>query len=97
MLESKGCAMSRKQMVGVSDAAKTLSRQIDRVSEGEEVFILKNNAVKAVLVSIDEYERLCTLRDIAERYAIAGIVKERENEDPNKNITLEELAKKHGL
>jgi len=60
------------QMVGATEAARSLSRQIDRAKNGEKVFILKNNAVAAVLMGEDEYKRLRHSAEVADRLEIAN-------------------------
>lgn len=91
------CSIKPRQMIATSEAAKNLSKQIERVNKGEEVFILKNNAVKAVLLSLDEYEHLCYLADIAERLEIAKIAEERKSVDRSKDVDLEDFLAEHGL
>lgn len=91
------CAIRRDQMVSVSEAMKTLSKQIDKVSKGEEIFILKNNSAKAVLMGVDEYEHLCYLAEIAERLEVAQLIEERKNADRSKDVDLEDFLSDRGL
>lgn len=91
------CRISPSQMIGASEASKSLSRQIERVNKGEEIFILKNNAVKAVLLSLEEYEHLCYLAELAERLEIAEVIKERKTVDRSKDVDAEDFLAKYDL
>jgi len=95
--ESYECTILPSQMVGTSEAARNLSYQISRANKGEDIFILKNNAVKAVLLGYNEYERLCHLAELAETAEIAEIIAKRKNADRSKDMELGDFLKAHGL
>lgn len=91
------CAIPRGQMIPISKAAKSFAEQVNRAIKGEEVFIVKHNDVKAVLMGMEEYEHLCHMAEIAERINIAQLVEERKDADRSKDVDLEEFLRERGL
>jgi len=60
----------------------------------EKLAISKNNKLQAVLINIEEYERLKEAYDLMEHIEIAKKIEERKN---SKTISLEEVMKQHGI
>lgn len=97
MAKEYACAIRPDQLIASSDVARSLSKQIERVNKGEELFILRNSAVMAVLLSLDEFNKLCHLADIAERLEIAEMLEARKDVDRTKDVDLEKFLSKRGL
>ena len=55
---------------------------------------MKNNKLEAVIIDIEEYERLKEAYDLMEHMEIAKIVEERKG---SKTITFDALLKKEGI
>lgn len=70
---------SQKEMVGITELSKSLSGFIDKVSSKavEKLAIIKHNKPEAVIISIDEYERMKEFQDYLEDLEIANIIKKR--------------------
>ena len=86
-------------MVSVTELQKKLTKQIRDVSEsGEPVYVMKNNAIKAVIISVEEYQSLRDVEEVLEHFEIAEMVETRlAGHDRSRNISWEKIKEKHGL
>lgn len=88
--------LKRTQMVSSTDMARRFAEYLDRAtSSSESLFITKNNEIRAVLVSIEDFEWFSELEEIAEHLAIGKLVEARRNEPDV--IDLESLLRREGL
>ena len=89
-------AYSRDEIISVSDIARSFSGVLGDIINHtkEKVAISKNNKLEAVLVNIDEYEKLKEASEILEHLEIYKTIKQRED---SKTISLEDTMKKHGI
>jgi prevent-host-death family protein len=87
---------TRDEIISVSDVARGFSRVLKEIMNHtkERFAISKNNKLEAVVLSIDEYERLKEAYDLMEHIEIYKTVKERKE---SKIISLEESALKYGI
>jgi len=92
-------AYRRDEIISASDVARGFSAVLnDLIKNSKDKFaISKNNKLEAVLLPIDEYERMKEVMDVIEHIEIHNIVKKREKSPKSKYISLEESAKKHGI
>ena len=60
----------------------------------EKLAISKNNKLEAVIIPIEEYERMKEAYEYVENMEIARIIEERKN---SKTITFEELLERRGI
>lgn len=74
-------AYSRDEIISASDMARGFSGVLnDIISHTKERFaISKNNKLEAVILPIEEYERMQEALEMMEHIEIYNIVKEREN------------------
>lgn len=81
------------QMMPITKLQKELTQTVRKVSEeNESVYILKNNAMEAVLVPFQQYEYLSMLEEVFERLEIAENVKDRmARYDASKNVSWESI------
>ena len=89
---------ARDEIISATDIARGFSSVLKELANHtkEKFAISKNNKLEAVVVPIDEYERMKEALDMAEHIEIYNIVKSREN-SKSENISLEELASRHGI
>jgi len=89
-------AYSRDEIISASDVARNFSSVLkDIVSHTKErIAISKNNKLEAIVLPIDEYERLKEAYDLMEHTQIYKIVQARKN---SKTISLEYSASKYGI
>ena len=80
-------------MMPITKLQKTLTQTVRKLSENKNpVFILKNNAMEAVLMSFERYEYLSQLEELVEHQEIFATVNARmKNYDPSKSISLDDL------
>jgi PHD/YefM family antitoxin component YafN of YafNO toxin-antitoxin module len=89
-------AYSRDEIISVSDMARGFSNILGNIINHtkDKIAISKNNKLEAVIVKIDEYEKLKEAYNTLEHIQIYDKVKEREN---SKTVSLEESMKRHGI
>jgi len=89
-------AYTRDEIISATDLARNISSTLNSIAknEKEKIAISKNNKLEAVIVNIEEYERLKEAYELMEHIEIAKIVQDRKN---SKTITFEELLEKEGI
>ncbi|MBN2823743.1 MAG: type II toxin-antitoxin system Phd/YefM family antitoxin [Campylobacterales bacterium] len=92
-------AYSRDEIISASDMARGFSGVLnDLIAHTKERFaISKNNKLEAVILPIDEYERMQEALEMMEHIEIYNIVKERESTPKSQYLTLDELADNLGI
>ncbi len=87
---------SRDEIISASDMARGFSNVLkDIMNHTKERFaISKNNKIEAVVLQIDEYERLQEAYELVEHLEIYKKVQERKN---SKTVSLDASAKKYGI
>src|SRR5690625_2463265 len=91
------CALrlDRHQMISSTDAARRFSEYLDRTRTlSDRLFITRNNEIQAVLLSIEDFERLAELEELVEHLELAQLVVERQDEP---ETTLDQLIAQEGL
>jgi prevent-host-death family protein len=89
-------AYTRDEIISTTNLARNVSATLSSIVNNvkEKVAISKNNKLEAVIIDIEEYERLKEAYELVEHMEIAKIVKERKG---SKIITFDELLKKEGM
>ncbi len=87
-------AYARDEIISATDLARNVSGTINSVKTKEKVAISKNNKLEAVLLDIEEYERLKEAYELMEHIEIAKIVEERKG---SPTIDFETLLEKEGI
>jgi len=89
-------AYTRDEIISVSDITRSFSSVFGNIlnKTKEKIAISKNNKLEAVIVNIDEYEKLKEASNILEHMDIYNTVQQRSNSD---TITLEDSAKKYDI
>jgi len=87
---------SRNEIISASEIARGFSTVLkDLMNHTKERFaISKNNKLEAVVLPIEEYERLQEAYDLVEHMEIYQKVRSRKD---SKTISMEESAKKYGI
>lgn len=87
-------AYATNELVPSSQFAKQFGSYLAQIKNSavEKLAILKNNKVEAVLISKDEYERMCNALEEKENQEIISIVNERINTQ-YKTISHEDMLK----
>ncbi len=89
-------AYTRDEIISATDLARNVSATLSSIVKHtkEKVAIMKNNKLEAVIIDIEEYERLKESYELMEHMEIAKIVEERKG---SKTITFDELLKKEDI
>ncbi|MEA2100250.1 MAG: type II toxin-antitoxin system Phd/YefM family antitoxin [Campylobacterota bacterium] len=89
-------AYTRDEIISASDVARGFSSVLnDLIDHTKERFaISKNNKLEAIILPIEEYERMKEALEMMEHIEIYNTVKKREN---SKTINFEESASKYGV
>ena len=87
---------SREEILSASEVARSFSSVLKELMQHtkERFAVSKNNKIEAVVLSIDEYERLQEAYDLVEYMEIYNKVKARES---SKTISMDDAAKKYGI
>jgi prevent-host-death family protein len=87
---------SRDEIISATDMARGFSTVLKDLMEHtkERLAISKNNKLEAVVLPIDEYERLQEAYDLLEHIDIYHKVQERKD---SKTVTFEDSALRHGI
>jgi prevent-host-death family protein len=89
-------AYTRDEIISATDLARNVSATLNSIVQNvkEKVAISKNNKLEAVIIDIEEYERLKEAYELMEHMEIAKIVEERKD---SKTIDFEELLAEGGI
>jgi len=93
---------ARNELYSITDFTKQIGSVVASIKEHavEKIGILKNNKLEAVVISIDEYERLKEIEEevaLAEHRKIYQAVKEREETPLSEYVSMEEMAKRFDI
>ncbi len=89
-------AYTRDEIISATDLARNVSKTLNSITqhEKEKIAISKNNKLEAVVIGIEEYERLKEAYELMEHAEIAKIVEERKD---SATIDFETLLEKEGI
>jgi len=89
-------AYTRDEIISITELSRNLSTSLASVIDysKEKLAISKNNKLEAVILPIDEYERLAEFYEEMENREISRIVEERKDA---KTISFEELLELRGI
>jgi PHD/YefM family antitoxin component YafN of YafNO toxin-antitoxin module len=89
-------AYRRDEIISITDLARNLSTSLNSLINysKEKLAISKNNKLEAVIIPIEEYERMREAYEQMENIKITRIIEERKN---SKTITFDELLKQQGV
>lgn len=81
------------QMIPITKLQRELTQKVRQVSEtGENLYILKNNNMEAVMMPFQEYERLHDLEEIFVRFEIKSMLEDRlSNYNREDNVSWDEI------
>ena len=92
-------AYTRDEIISVTDLARNVSETLSSIAKNvkDKIAISKNNKLEAVIINIEEYEKLKEAYELLEHINIAKIVKDREKTPKSEYISLEKSAKDFGI
>jgi prevent-host-death family protein len=85
--------VNTKKLIPVTKLQKELTKKLKEVSDsGETFYVLRNNALAAVIISAEEYESLKEAEEMLEHFEIAEVIEKRlKGHDRSKNIPWEKI------
>jgi len=92
-------AYKRDEIISITDLARNLSTTLNSIIDysKDKLAISKNNKIEAVIIPVDEYERMVEAYEEIENMEIAKIIEERSQTGKENYIALEEFAQKRGI
>jgi prevent-host-death family protein len=89
---------TQNELVSATEISKQFGEYISKVKNGlvDKIGVLKNNKLNAVILSVEEYERMSEAMDLLEDITIYEEVQIRINEN-KKLLDGNDVLKKHGL
>ena len=90
---------ARNEIVSSSQFVRGFAGFLQRMtkSNDEKIVVIKNNQMQAVMIPIDEYERLKSLEEAAEQKEIFQTIQERKNTPGSKYVSYDDAMKMAGL
>jgi PHD/YefM family antitoxin component YafN of YafNO toxin-antitoxin module len=92
-------AYTRDEIISATDLARNVSATLNSVVKHaqEKIAIMKNNKLEAVIIDIEEYERLKNAYELMEHIEIAKVVEERRKTPKEEYLDGDEVLKSLGL
>ena len=92
-------AYTRDEIISTTELARNVSGTLSSITKNlkDKIAISKNNKLEAVLIDIEEYERLKDAYELMEHIEIAKIVEERRKTPKEAYTSLEESAQHFGI
>lgn len=92
-------AYTKNELASATEISKQFGEYISKVKNGivDKIGVLKNNKLNAVILSVDEYEKMSNAMELLENMQIYEEVKDRLNTSTNELLDGEDVLKKHGL
>ena len=92
-------AYTRDEIISATELARNVSGTLSSITKNlkDKIAISKNNKLEAVLIDIEEYERLKNAYELMEHMEIAKTVEERRKTPKEAYTTLEESAQHFGI
>ncbi len=90
---------TRNEIVSSSQFVRNFATFLQRMtkSNDEKIAVIKNNQMQAVMIPIDEYERLKSLADANEQKLIYEAIQSRKDTPASEYVSYEDAIKQAGL
>ena len=91
-------AYTQNELASATEISKQFGEYISKVKNGlvEKIGVLKNNKLNAVILSVEEYEKMSQAMDLLEDMTMYEEIRERLNSN-EKLLDGNDVLKKHGL
>ncbi len=90
---------ARNEIVSSSQFVRGFAGFLQRMTKSNDakIAVVKNNQMQAVMIPIDEYERLKSLEEAAEQKEIFETIQERKNTPVSEYVSYDDAMKMAGL
>ena len=92
-------AYTKDELMSSTEIVRNFSAILDSIKkhDREKVAVMRKNRLEAVILSVDEYERIQGLSDIVEHLQIYKVIKERESTPLSEYVDFDRLSGEYGL
>ncbi len=92
-------AYKKEEILSASRVARSFGKVLTdlKAQNRRRIVVLKNNQVEAVIVPVDDYEKMAEALDLLEHMEIHNIVTRRARKKVKKTVPLEALLKEQRL
>jgi len=87
--------LETNKFVSSTEWARNFSKYLEKVKQGGELYVIKNSKPEAVVLDVEEYNRLVKLAELVEDVEISAMIEKRKNSKVR--YSLSEVIKKLGL
>ncbi len=89
----------KEELMSSTDVVRNFSSVLDSIKKQKnaKIAVLRKNKLEAVILPIEEYERIQELADTMERLQLFKLIKEREQTPVDEYIDFEQILSEHGL
>jgi len=91
-------AYTQNELASATEISKQFGEYISKIKNGlvDKIGVLKNNKLNAVILSVEEYEKMSEAMDLLEDMSIYEEIRDRLNSN-KKLLDGNDVLKKHGL
>lgn len=92
-------AYTKEELISSTEIVRNFSSILDSIKDHrrEKVAVMRKNKLEAVILPVDEYERIQEVADLIEHLQIYEAVEERKATPVEEYVDLKQLLAAHGL
>jgi len=89
----------KEELMSSTDIVRNFSSVLESIKnkKRDKIAVLRKNKLEAVILPIEEYERILELADIMEHLQLSRLIKEREKTPIDEYVDFEQILSEHGL
>jgi len=90
---------TKEELMSSTDIVRNFSSVLDSIKKQKKakIAVLRKNKLEAVILPIEEYERIRELADLMEHLQVYKLIKEREKTPLDEFLDFEQILSEHGL
>ncbi len=90
---------TKEELMSSTDIVRNFSSVLDSIKKQKKskIAVLRKNRLEAVILPIEEYERIRELADLMEHLQLFKLIQEREQTPIDEYIDFEQILSEHGL
>ena len=92
-------AYTKDELISSTEIVRNFSAILDSIKEHrrDKVAVMRKNKLEAVILSIEEYERIQELADLIEHFQIFKTLEDRKKTPVEAYVDFEQVLAEHGL
>ena len=90
---------TKEELMSSTDIVRNFSSVLDSIKKQKKskIAVLRKNKLEAVILPIEEYERIQELADLMEHIQLYKLIKEREKTPLDEYVDFDQVLSEHGL